>query len=326
VRSVTAPLILAAASVFFACGDDGGGGADRDAAPADAAVDAPDAEPPPPAFEIRSLPIQVAALQEITTCYYFRLPNTEPGMLHTIQSRTTAPVTDIQLFLTSDIAVGPEDTLSAANCVWAHLSSTSLSPGWIYTATEPEAEYTFPADADGNPIGLPVPRRSHGYVRIQVLNPTDEPMTGSVELDLIAHRPEATVVPAQTLLVHAGDIEIAPMTSDSVAHTCDLPPDAAFLYLTTTSHRRSTHTYLQDGVTTVFESTDYQSPGAFRLDAPPYRTFESGQMTYQCDYTSMSNLVIRDGNSPVVDELCVGTGYFVPGVVPTFCFDNLALP
>jgi hypothetical protein len=91
------------------------------------------------------------------------------------------------------------------------------------------------------------------------------------------------------------------------------------------THKQAVRIAVKDGMpmtgTTVFESTDWEHPGAKRWDGP-FHTFVSGKLTYECQYTNPSNRAIEDGDSAQTDEMCMASGYFFPATQPMFCYDN----
>ena len=72
----------------------------------------------------------------------------------------------------------------------------------------------------------------------------------------------------------------------------------------------------------VFESADWEHPGAKEMDSPFY-SFQSGKLTYECTYDNASNRTITTGESAATDEMCMASGYYFPSNTPKFCFNNI---
>ncbi len=74
----------------------------------------------------------------------------------------------------------------------------------------------------------------------------------------------------------------------------------------------------------VFESTDWEHPGAMSWNGAPFFSFASNKLTYHCDYLNPTNSVIMDGPSAATNEMCMAIGYFFPspGGTGHFCLDS----
>ncbi len=72
----------------------------------------------------------------------------------------------------------------------------------------------------------------------------------------------------------------------------------------------------------VFESTDWEHPGAKNFSAPTFYTFASNNLTYECTYNNPTNRTIRYGNNVTTDEMCMAIGYFFPAVALKACYNN----
>jgi hypothetical protein len=117
-------------------------------------------------------------------------------------------------------------------------------------------------------------------------------------------------------------------TEGSVEGTCDVPLEAGgkpakFYTLSTHSHRQSVHTYIKNGADMVFESTNWDSPGAATWSTSPFFSFTSGSLTYQCDYLNPTSTTIETGDSAETQEMCMAIGYYFPATGPGhFCLNS----
>jgi hypothetical protein len=84
--------------------------------------------------------------------------------------------------------------------------------------------------------------------------------------------------------------------------------------MTTHSHKQSVHTFVKDGATTVFDSRNWDHPGAVTWSGEPFYTFTSGTLTYQCEYKNPNNYRIQTGDSAATAEMCMAVGYYFPAV------------
>ena len=306
-----------------ACGDDGGGGTADAAAPDQDAEPAADSAPEAPTFQILSGEVMVPAGAEFVSCFYFR-PAMEGLRIRSIRSRATGPVVDITLFSTVQ-DVMPPGTQTGVNCGW--LQNHGIAGKWLYSSYQAEDEYTFPADdGSGRPIGLILSGETSAYLRIHSINlDFDAPAIAQVELELEGYPAGTDITAADSLLAHADDIEITSGTTATVTHTCPMPSGIQFTSLSTFSHKHSVHTFLEDTAAVVFESTQFANPGATRPDAAPFVSLAGDVLTYRCDYDNQTNLTIRDGDSPAVDENCIALGYFFPADAPIRCVNDARL-
>ncbi len=69
-------------------------------------------------------------------------------------------------------------------------------------------------------------------------------------------------------------------------------------------------------------SDDGTNPGAATFEPPAFFSFASGELTTACTYVNDLPVRVQDGNSPAVDEQCVGLGYFFPATTGLRCVDG----
>ena len=98
-----------------------------------------------------------------------------------------------------------------------------------------------------------------------------------------------------------------------------------FFTVSTHAHKRATHTQVNDGATIVFQSDNWEHPGAADWRANPNYTFSSGTLTYRCDYTNDTANTVRTGDSAATDEMCMAVGYFFPATAPRYCINSAAI-
>src|SRR5678815_29155 len=95
-------------------------------------------------------------------------------------------------------------------------------------------------------------------IRDSYYNTTDQPITASVHIDVHTYKPEVTYTPAHAFVTFNNQINVAPGASGSVEGTCDVPPDAQFITMTTHSHQFTTSARVLDGASLVLETTDWE--------------------------------------------------------------------
>ena len=77
----------------------------------------------------------------------------------------------------------------------------------------------------------------------------------------------------------------------------------------------------------VFDSTDWEHPGAKNWNATPFYTFTANKLTWTCTYnnngetTPNNTITIVAGQSAQTNEMCMATGYFFPSTGPKFAIE-----
>ena len=84
-------------------------------------------DPPARGFQIQSTNIDIQPGQEITYCYYFRTPNTEPMAISKWKSVMTPGSHHMIMFTTSNDLM-PPGTVPATNCGFGGTSSLQNRP------------------------------------------------------------------------------------------------------------------------------------------------------------------------------------------------------
>ena len=148
-------FVLVLATVA-ACKSDGPGNNGDD----DDVVDGPAA--PERGFQIVSPDITIPHNTEITYCYYFRTPNTEPMQISRWKSEMTPGSHHMIMFMTSNDLM-PPGTVSSTNCGFAGGGSLNI-PVWTYAAQTPSADLQLPADdGAGNPLAQDIAANSAAF-------------------------------------------------------------------------------------------------------------------------------------------------------------------
>lgn len=316
---------LAAAALCAACGGSSGG--DVDGAPRDdgaVADDATDAPPPEPGFHIAAAPFDVPENQLVTRCFFFRTPNTEELGARAFRIRWSGPVQSASLYLTRDEDFGTPGTHSTNDCGFSNVLNAAI---WHFTAFESGSQLTFPADdGTGTPIGRAIAPDSGAYLRVLYNNFGQPATVAQIDLDVVAYEPGAAFTRADTYNTADVAIQIGPMEVEALeGGTCVVPAGARFFFLQMEAHKQLTRVRLYDAGAILYEGFDELNPGATVSDADPFLTFASGEMTYECEYTSMVSRVILQGPEFQVDERCDAHTYYFPSVGPKLCLNDVEL-
>jgi len=324
-------LALVLATALGACGSDGtGSGGDGDDLP-DAPVpptDAPVVEDPPD-LQIESPEIDIQPGQEITYCWYFRTKNKKPLAINRWSSSMSLGSHHLIMFTTTN-DVKPPGTVSTIDCgAGAGLASF---PIWTYAAQEPQAELRLPPDdGEGKPLGMDIVANQAGFIQMHYNNRSDQVIKAHVIVNGWSLDENADYTRTAAFVTFNGNLSIPPNPEpkplDLEAQTCGVPTTSKFWMVTTHAHKQARFTRVRDGMPMVgdevFASTDWEHPGAKRWDAAPFFTFDSGKLTYECEYRNTTNRTIEDGDSAQSDEMCMASGYFFPATRPVFCYNNV---
>ncbi len=311
-------LVLAAT----ACGN-GGSSAGDDVAEADAAV-----TPTTRGFRVVSPDIDIQPGEEVTKCYFFRTPNTEPMAVNRWTSDMTPGSHHMIMFMTPSEEM-PAGTVTPGDCGMG--SGTNL-PTWTYAAQTALADLKLPSDdGTGKPLAQDVPAGAFAYFQMHYVNATDQVLKAHVTLDAEALEPDVAYTQTAAYVTFNSNISIpAGAVGDVESQTCDVPAGVKFWMMSTHAHKQAVQTRVKDGTsagTAMFESTDWEHPGAAAFMTPDtFYSFASNKLTYECTYNNPSNRVIKTGNSAVTDEMCMASGYYFPATRPRFCFNNFLVP
>ena len=288
--------------------------------------------PPAHGLQLISPSVDIDPGADVTYCYYFRTANTTDLAIQRWVSRMTEGSHDMVLFLTPNDQQ-PPGTMSPTRCGIAN----NTSPLWTYSAQTREAETAMPAtDGAGNPIAQLVKANQAGFLQIHYVNTSTTIIHPHVELDGFAYDDGVHVTFAGPFVTFRSMIEIGPGSTTNPAKamvngTCAIPLEAGkpvkFFRMTTYTHQQGVHTFINDGAATVFDSTTWAQPGATSWSGPPFYSFASNTLSYQCEYLNTHSYSITMGDSPTADEMCMSINFYFPvtGTAGHYCLDSATL-
>ncbi|MEJ7731992.1 MAG: hypothetical protein WKG00_22630 [Polyangiaceae bacterium] len=264
-------------------------------------------------FDIDSPPITIGSGEEKTYCYFTTVDIAEDAGVKRWSSTMTSGSHHLIVYFTED-AQEADGTITE-NC--DAIGGGGLNfPIWTYSAQSPEAQNVMP---DG--VGMTVKSKQHLFVQMHYLNTTADPIEASVHVRADTYDKGESYTPAAAYITFNTQIELPPHGAGSAEGSCNVPSDVSFFTLSTHAHRRATKTWVQDGSKTVFESEDWEHPGAVDWTAAPHYSF-GNQLTYHCDYQNDLDKPVNTGNSAETDEMCMAVGYFFPADKPIFCINS----
>jgi hypothetical protein len=284
--------------------------------------------PPAPGFELATPAIELQPGEESSICYYFRTPNSETLGVDRVASELSAGTAQMIVFLTVDAQGDPVDlqppgTLASSGC---GVSGGTTLPQWIYSAQSSSAALDFPADdGAGSPVALEVPAGSAGFILMRNFNATDGVIQAGVTVTAEALPSGTPFTETATFVTYDAEISIPPQSLGYEASlTCTVPPGVSFWWMSTHTHRNSTLTEIRHGTTTLFQSTNWENPGAQVWPAAPFYSFTPDDLlTQRCVYNNSTNQIITAGDSYANDEQCMVITYFFPATRPLWCFNGL---
>lgn len=323
--SLALVLMLAAAT---ACGTDPAIGGDDtggdDGTGSGSNVDPGDPPPPARGFQLKSPEITINPGQEITYCWYFKVPTTEAYTIKKWSSHMTDGSHHMIMFFTNSLSQ-PEGTVSSTNC---GLTQGTNIATWIYAAQNIDAELALPSDdGAGKPLGMDVKAGQVGFIQMHYLNTKDEPIIAHVTVNAEAYEADVQATKTFAYITFAGDIKIDPNQQGAkVTHNCALAANQKVWLMSTHAHKQAVHTEVRNGAEVVFQSDDWEHPGAKAWMATPFYSFSSGTLTYECKYNNPTGNTIKTGDSAATDEMCMATGYVFPATKPTICYNDFIAP
>jgi hypothetical protein len=307
------------------CGGSGGLPADQPDAPM---VSDSGFQPPTRGFQLVSPTVDIYPQSELTYCYYFHTSNTSDLSIQKWASHMTAGAHDMILYLTRSDLQTP-GSFSTDKC---GLASDGPGPVWTYSAQNPEDEVVLPSnDGHGIPVGQPVKADQSGFLQIHFLNTTSAVLHAHVELNAYAYADGVQVTSAAPFFTLNTQINLPAATqtptTGTVSGNCDVTSDVKFFAMTTHTHKQGVHTFIKDGATTVFDSTNWEHPTPQTWSASPFFSFTSGKLTYQCEYVNPNSYQIKYGDSVTTQEMCMAIGYYFPAVDGTghLCLNSVML-
>ena len=289
--------------------------------------DAPDMNGTP-AFDVTSTDVQLQPGQEVTYCYYFHTPNTAAIPVNKWVSDMTPGSHHMILFLG-----GPSmpDGLDMTNsCGLGTSASAQNTPKWVYASQTPHQEQDLPADdGGGKPLAQLIQPNTEAAFQMHYLNTTDNVLTVHVELKAYALAANAAYTQTDAYITYNNSISIGPgATNVTVSATCSVPTQK-FWTMSTHDHKQGIHTDVKDGTNMVFQSTDWEHPGAQVWDSSPFYAFSGGKLTWECTYDNTgdnkANTVVA-GPSAQTNEMCMAVGYYFPATGPKVCLYDTQIP
>lgn len=269
---------------------------------------------PAQGFQVRTPDVVIEAGQEITYCYYLRMPNAAEVGIKRWQSRMTTGSHHMIVYFTS-AELQPEGTLSSDGC--GGLGSLGNLPVWTYAAQSADSAAEMPSG-----IGMAVAAGQPAYIQMHYLNTGDEPITVHVTLNGETYEEAEAYTRAAAFVTYNTTVNLPPNATGSVTGTCAVPSDAQFFALSTHAHKQAVLTQVTDGANMVFESDDWEHPAGVAWDDAPFYSFASGELTYQCDYVNPTDRTITTGPSAETDEMCMAIGYFFPAEAAKMCLNS----
>lgn len=278
---------------------------------------------PLPVFEITTPDVEIDPGQEISYCYYFRTPNLQAVAVKKWKSSMGSVIHDATVY-TMPADVQSPGTLTAAGCGGLQSASAQNIPHWLYAADAASAELPFPADdGTGKPVALELPANKPGYVMLRYFNTTGTKVSGHFTLVAETLADGVSYTQTNTYISYDGSISIPAGALGAVeSQNCAVSAGAKFWYLSTHSQKQSIRTRLLDGASTLFESLDFEHPGAETRLTSPFLALATNKLTTECTYNNPTNRTITAGDSLQTDEQCVGVGYLFPATEPKICYNG----
>jgi hypothetical protein len=267
-------------------------------------------------FEITTPGVVVAPGDERTHCYYTTVPvDRDVGVSRWTSTMSLGSHHMIVYALPSSDG-HPEGIEEDCNVI----SGTSI-PAWTYSAQTPTSDFPMPEG-----VGFSLEAEQKIVIEMHYLNASTDPLTASVTLTGEIYAEDETYEPAAAFITYNSEISIDPLDTGEAGGECEVPDGARFFAMSTHAHRRATRTEVMDGGDMVFESDDWEHPGAVTWDEEPFFEFASGALTYGCEYLNDLDMEVVDGPSAVTNEMCMAVGYFFPAERRVLCINDTILP
>jgi hypothetical protein len=274
------------------------------------------------AWTVTSSDLVIPAGTEVTKCFYFHTPNTTALAVDGWESHMTPGSHHMIMFWGN--ASQPADGTIDENC---GIGGTGV-PVWVYASQTPDETLQLPTDdGTGTPLAQNVPANQPAVFQMHYLNEGTTDLTVHVQLSAYAMPAGTKFTETEAYVTYNADISIPSEAVGVVAtDTCTTPAGAKFWEMSTHSHKQSVETDVKDGSTMVFQSMDWQHPGAMMWTAPSYYQFSTNKLTIDCTYNNNDpndpnhTTTITDGQSAQTNEMCMATGYFFPATSAQVCY------
>ncbi len=278
--------------------------------------DVPDAgAAPTEGFRIVTPDIPIQPGEEVTYCYYTTIPITREMGVKRWSSTMTPGSHHLILFFATGASM-PDGTIEK-DCGGLGGGGFNI-PYWTYSAQTAVAESRMPAG-----IGMTVGAMQKVYVQMHYVNTGDEVLNAHVVVDADAYPAAETYTPAAAYITYRAGFTIGANSLGETGGSCEVPAGARFFSLSTHTHRRGILTRVTDGDAMVFESDNWEHPGAAAWAGDPFFAFGSNQLTYHCEYDNRGNTnPVSEGASAKTDEMCMAVGYFFPATAPKICLNS----
>jgi Copper type II ascorbate-dependent monooxygenase, C-terminal domain len=316
---------LFACLVLVACG--GGGGTSDNMTGDDTPGDDGGITPPARGFQIVSPDITIAAGEEVTYCYYFRTPNTEPMAINKWESAMTPGSHHLIVFTTGTTDKKPVGTIDRDNCGFGGVTNV---PSWTYSAQTATASMVLPSDdGTGKPLAMDIPANTAGFVQMHYFNATDKAIQAHVTINAEALAAGAAFTKTAAYVTYDSDINInAGATNHVEAQTCGGPPSGSkFWLMSTHAHKQAIKTEVIDAGNSamIMSSTDWEHPAPEYFDGkqkPFYALSSENKITYRCTYNNPNVYKLTAGDSAATNEMCMASGYYFPATKPLICVNT----
>jgi hypothetical protein len=329
---------VAVALSAAACGTGGTNGEDTPDASSsnpDAAGGGDDLAPPPAGqgFQLKSPEITLQPGEESTYCWYTTVPLAAEAGVTKWESKMTPGSHHLIVYFTG--TAQNTDNALTKSCNPLNGGGAIDPPVWTYSAQTIEQYAQMPQG-----IGMTVKAQQKAFIQMHYLNITDKVVKAHVVVNGWTFAAGTSYIPAAAFITYNTQIHIdanvagqAPKEADA-SGACAVPAGVNFFAMSTHSHRRSMHTQVTDGAATmVFESINWEHPGAKTWDATPFYAFKD-KLNYACHYKNDLDQVVTEGPSAQTNEMCMAVGYFFcpagggcsPATKPVFCLNSTVIP
>jgi len=318
---------LALATAFTACTSDGMMGDDGDGSGSGSGSGSDTLDPPARGFQVKTPEVTIHAHEETTYCYYFKTSNTEAMSMKKWSSAWSAGSHHVILYFANSLSK-TEGTIEQGSCGFGG-GGLNL-PQWIYSAQQSPSEMTLPADdGTGKPLGIDVAAGQAAMLEVHYNNTGDDDVVATATVNAEAHAVGVETTKTFAYVTYLADFTIpAGPTPTTLTNECAISPDSKVWLMTTHTHKNAIHTRVLDGTKTstnvVFEATDWEHPGAKRMETPYYQ-FTTGKLTSECTWMNMTGAEIHEGQSAKTQEMCMASGYYFPATKAKFCYNGYVL-
>jgi hypothetical protein len=276
-------------------------------------------------FSITTPDVTIAAGQEITYCYYTTTSNADLLTIKRWQSDWTAGSHHVILYFTPELGM-PAGTMDPNPCGFGSGSISNI-PSWIYSAQTSPSDMTLPADdGTGKPLGMDVPANQPAMLEVHYNNVGDDAVVAHATVTAEAYEAGIEATKTYAYVTYMGDFEIpgeTGATGYTLSQDCAVPTGSKFWLMSTHAHKHAIHTEVRDGDSVLFESDNWEHPGA-QMMTDPFYSF-SGQLTDECTWENHTGTPVFEGSSAKTNEMCMASGYYFPATKAKICYNGFVL-